>query len=290
MRPESYQLFAQLCEAHVNEASTAMNLIVGKPGGREVIQTLHKDMKLAHNLNYGSVEKISWSELKDARQGAWVILQADNGTGAIRARNDNYEAVASTGGEIKKFNDGKGGNILDFFKREIGKPRKFFVARNTSDVKDKQTKRQQAQTQTGTTEVSKETLVKKFRPLWIRAMTAAIADIKGHVANMIKNDAFEKAKKKLIYIESLNASLEELEAGNQDTPETITKSVNVAVLMAASHHYPEQTGNIERSRYGGGYNAQFEEGPRMLLKDISSGDTAKLGTVLGFFKKALITG
>jgi hypothetical protein len=59
--------------------------------------------------------------------------------------------------------------------------------------------------------------------------------------------------------------------------------------MAASHYYPEQTGNITRG-YGNNYSSQSEEGPRMLLKDISGGDTAKLGSVLGFFKRALISG
>ena len=59
--------------------------------------------------------------------------------------------------------------------------------------------------------------------------------------------------------------------------------------MAASHHYPEKTGSITRS-YGSGYNAQFAEGPQQLLKDISAGDQQKLGTVLGFFKRTLISG
>jgi hypothetical protein len=289
MKLETHQLFAQLCEGYLNEASTAMNLIVGKPGGREVVQKLHKDMKLAHDLGYSPKDKISWSEIKGTSYGYWVIVQADNGTGAIRSINDRYEAVASTGGEVKTFTDSKGGNILDFFKNEIGKPRSFFVARNTRAVSDKQQKRKETQP-SAAAEVTKDTLVKKFRPLWIRAMTAAIADIKGHIANMIKNDAFEKAKKKLNYLDSLYSSLDELQAGATDTSEYVDRAVNMAVLMAASHHFPEQTGNIERSRWGGGVSAQFSEGPQMLLKAISSGDTAKLGTVLGFFKKALITG
>ena len=289
MNLESHKIFAQLCEAYVNEASTAMNLIVGKPGGAEVVQKLHKDMKLAHDLGYSPIDKISWSDLKNARNGAWVILQADSGSGAIRAVNDRYEAVASTGGEVKTFTDGKGGNILDFFKNEIGKPRKFFVAKNTRDVDTKQQKRKETQP-SASSEVTKDTIVKKFKPLWVRAMTAAIADIKGHIANMIKNDAFEKAKKKLNYLDSLYASLDELQAGATDTSEYVDRAVNMAVLMAASYHFPEQTGNIERSRWGGGASAQFSEGPQLLLKAISEGDTAKLGTVLGFFKKALITG
>ena len=131
--------------------------------------------------------------------------------------------------------------------------------------------------------------MKKFKPLWTRAITAAVADIKGHVANMIKNDAFEKAKRKLSQVENLQNSLEALESGNMDTPSSVKSAINIAVLMAASHHYPEQTGSITRG-YSSSYNAQHSEGPAQLLKDIAAGDQKKLGTVLGFFKRALITG
>lgn len=290
MRLESYQLFAQLLEGHLNEVSTTMDLIVGKTGGREVVQKLHKDMRLAHDIKYSPVDKIAWSDLKGSYRGAWVIIQGAKGTGAIRAKGDTYEAVASTGGEVKTTTDSRGGNILDFLKGEIGKLQKFYVGKNTSAVDDK--KRKRADAKAGTSqEVTQDTLIKKFKPLWVRAINAAIADIKGHIANMIKNDAFEKAKKKLNYLETLQNGLEALEAGGSDTPDFISRAVNTAVLMAASHHYPETTGNIERSRWGSsGYNAQFSEGPAQLLKDISGGDTKKLGTVLGFFKRALISG
>jgi hypothetical protein len=291
MRPESYQLFAQLLESHLVEISSAMNVLAATPGGPEVVKHLHQSMKLAHDLGYKPIDKISWSELKGNYAGSWVLIQGANGTGAIKAINDRYEAVASSGGEIRSIKDGKGGNILDFLKGEIGKLQKFYTARGSRDVDDKQKKR--ADLKKGSSvagaEVSRDTLVKKFKPLWVRAMNSAIADIKGHVANMIKNDAFAKAMKKLKYIESLQANLEELEGGGTDTPEFIRNAVQIAIYMSASHHYPEQTGNITRG-YGNNYSSQSEEGPRMLLKDISSGDTAKLGTVLGFFKRALISG
>ena len=290
MRTESYQLFAQLLEGFVNEASTSMNLISNSPGGKEVVQKLHKDLRLAHDIGYHPVAKISWSDLKNMYQGAWVIIIGSKGTGAIKASNGNYEAVASSGGETRSIKDGRGGNILDFLKGEIGKLNKFYVGKNTRAVQDKQNKRADAQRGTDTQEVTKDTLVKKFKPLWSRAITAAIADIKGHVANMIKNDAFGKAQKKLNHIESLQTGLERLESGDTDPPGFIGAAINSAILMSASHYYPETTGNIERSRYGGGISSQFHEGPQQLLKDIASGDQKKLGTVLAFFKRSLISG
>jgi hypothetical protein len=295
MRIESCQLFAQLLEGYVNEASTSMSLIAGQPGGKEVVQALHKDMSLAHDIGYRPIDKISWSDLKNAYDGAWVIIQGTKGTGAIKAgRNGTYDAVASSGGPVNTTSDGRGGNILDFLKGEIGKLQKFYVGKNTRAVQDKQKKRSADKKGVGTPEVTQGTLIRKFKPLWARAITAAIADIKGHVANQIKNDAFEKAKKKLEYISRLQNGLEMLEAGEVgggDIPDFLNNAINAAVLMTASHYYPETTGNLERSRWGsGGLNAQFSEGPAQLLKDIAGGDTAKMGTVLSFFKRSLISG
>ena len=289
MNLETCKTFAELCEGFVNEASTAMNLIANTPGGKEVVQKLHKDMQLAHDLGYRQIDKISWSELKGNYRGAWVIIQGANGTGAIKSKGDTYEAVASSGGETRSMSDSRGGNVIDFLKGEIGKLQKFFVASNTDKVRTKQKERVGAKKGLDT-EVTQETLMKKFKPLWVKAINAAIADVKGHVANQIKNDAFEKARHKLDYIQTLQNAIDTLEAGSSETPGSIQKSINSAVLMAAAYHYPETTGNIERSRYGGGLAAQFSEGPAQLLKDISQGDTKKLGTILTFFKRSLISG
>jgi len=292
MRIESYQLFSQLLEGYLNEASTSLDLILDNPGGKQVVKHLHTDMGLAHDQDYRQVEKISWSELKDARRGAWVMIKGTTGTGAIRATaSGSYEATASSGGEVDSFADGRGGNVIDFLKSKIGRLNKFYVGNNTSTVNDKRKKRKDQQAGTDTSMVSVETLTKKFKPLWVKAITAAIADVKGHIANQIKNDAFDKAAKKLDHVKRLQQAIESLET-DSDTPNSVRAAINVAVLMAASHHYPEQTGAISRSGYvaSGGYNAERSEGGSQLMKDIAGGDQKKLGTVLTFFKRSLISG
>ena len=289
MRPQSYQLFSQLLEGYLNEASTSLNLILDNPGGKQVVKFLHTDMGLAHDQDYRQVEKISWSELKDTRRGAWVIIKGTTGTGAIRATAaGGYEATASSGGPVDSFADGRGGNLLDFLKSKIGKLNKFYVGNNTSDVDDKRKKRKDQQAGAGSSIVTVDTLTKKFKPLWVKAITAAIADVKGHIANQIKNDAFDKAAKKLDHVKRLQQAIESLET-DSDTPGSVRAAINVAVLMAASHHYPEQTGAIIHSRHSG-YNAERSEGGSQLMKDIAAGDQKKLGTVLTFFKRSLISG
>ena len=89
----------------------------------------------------------------------------------------------------------------------------------------------------------------------------------------------------------LERALDSIESGADEVPDSIKRSVNVAINMAASHYYPDETGEISRSRYGGGdYSAERHEGPQKLLADISAGDTKKLGTILSFFKRSLISG
>jgi hypothetical protein len=286
MKLEHCKIFARLCE-HITEVSSSMNLITGTPGGRQVIQTLHRDVKLAHDIQYNPVDKITWKDIKDMPRGAWVIVIGSSGTGAIRAGSSDYETYASDGGDVQHLSNSRSDSTMNFLKGIIGKPQKYYVGRNTAYVRDKQKSRASLKDVPAAGAVTQSTIVNKFRPLWARAITAAIADAKGHVSNMIKNDAFEKAKTKLSRIETLQNGLDSVEAG--ETPSFISGAVNTAVLMAASHHYPDQTGDITRS-YGAGFSSQNSQGPRQILKDISSGDTAKLGTVLAFFKRALISG
>jgi hypothetical protein len=291
MKLEHCKIFANLCES-ITEASTTMNLIAGTPGGEQVVKKLHGSMALAHNLEYQPVQRISWKDLKDSYKGAWVIIIGSNGTGAIKATGGNtgtYKTVASDGGEVQSVDNSRSDATLDFLKNQIGRFQKYYVAKNTGYVPDTQKKRAANKAEPASTTVTQDTIIKKFKPLWERAISAAIADIKGHVSNMVKNDAFDKARSKLGYIETLQNGLDVLQSGGGDTPDFIRSAVNTSVLMAASHHYPDETGDITRG-YSRGYTSQSGEGPKKLLSDISAGDTAKLGTVLSFFKRNLISG
>lgn len=288
MKLETCQTFAQLCES-LTEASTSMSLITGKPGGAQVVRKLHKQMGLAHNINYAPVAKIAWSDLKDSYRGMWVIIIGTTGVGAIKASHTGYEAVASDGTtEPVGFRDSRGGNVLDFLKGKIGKLQKFYVGQNTRDVADKQEKRTQLKRTPGT-QMDRETIMKKFKPLWAKAMATAIADIKGHIANMIQNDAFTKAEKKIDYVKNLQSGLEALESGETNL-NIISTAVQTSIHMAASYYYPEETGELRRDRYSRGISPENYNGTTRVLNDIAQGDTQKLGTILAYFKRNLISG
>jgi hypothetical protein len=287
MKLETCQIFAQLCEAYLPEASSSLSMVAQKPGGKEVIKRLHVAHRLSHDQEYRSIAKISWNELKDAANGAWVIIRGDRGVGAIKASRGTYRAVASAGGEPEEFTNDRGGNILDFLKGIIGQLREFHVGADSGSVGKLQKQRSDLNKTQGPAVVNKEALVKKFKPLWLKAMQAAQADIKGMAANMIKNDAFSKAKKKLQQLEELDNGISALETGTlESAPEFVEKAVQMGIYMAASYYYPEQTGEITKGYRG--YDVSDSTGTRKLLADISAGDTKKLGTILAFFKRSLI--
>ena len=291
MKPNSYKLFAQLCESIVFEASTTMDLIKGNPGGAQVIQQLHREGGLGHAQDYKPVAKIAWSELKDSYRGAWVIMKYPKGTGAIRSTGGSYVAAASTGDTVENFSDSRGGNVLDFLKRTLGgNPIKMYVGSDTGKTSTlKKQRLSDKQSLEKATVMNQDTLVKKFSPLWAKAMTAAVADIKGMVSNMIKNDAFEKAERKIAQLKKLDHGILSLETNKTAMPDFLNGTISQAIHMAAHHYYPDETGAISR-HYSGSYGSERDEGVKHLLKDISAGDQSKLGTVLSFFKRALITG
>jgi len=295
MRIENYRLFAQLCEDLVKEDSSSLDIVKKNPGGQAVIKQLHTTRGLAHDQTYNFVPKIAWSDLKGDYHGAWVIIIGSTGTGAIKASGGTtgaYEALASNGGEVKTLTDGRGGNILDFLKSNIGALQQYYVGTNSSQVRDLKKTRADRQKSPSGTAVTPQSLMKKFKPMWAKGIRQAIPDIKGMVVTMVKNDAFEKAEKKLSLLKSLEEALYEIENDQQDTPSIVNNAVRSAITMSASHYYPDKTGEITRaSRYGGGgLSPASMDGTNQLLADIASGDTQKLGTILAFFKRNLVSG
>jgi hypothetical protein len=289
MNLQTHQLFAQLCESIVFEASTTMDLIKGLPGGQEVVKYLHQNEKLSHTQSYRQIDKISWNDLKDSYRGSWVIMKYPRGVGAIKQTQGSYKALASNGGEVETFNDSRGGNIMDFLKEKLGgKPMAFYSGIDKGVVKDIQTKRAGQKKGAGGSATSTSSLVIKFKPLWVRAATSAIADIKGMVIIMVKNDSFDKASTKLGQLRDLSNALTSLENEDGSVPNIFNKAVKTAVVLGASHYYPDETRDITRA-YGGEYRPGSEAGVDKLLADISSGDTKKLGTILSFFKRSLIS-
>lgn len=304
MKANTYKQFSNLCESIINEVSTLKTIMGSDPAANKLISTLHRRFQLPHNQQYQPTDNISWSAINDTSKGAWVIIKFANGVGAIKAlaSKNGYEVVGVPEESLEASNDEftKGGDAINFFKQlGLGKVQQLFVGTDTGEraSKEDQRRRLRHSLEKATT-VDTERILMKFKPLWARAITAAIADIKGMAITMIQNDALRKATNKLERINELQSVLDAMEMGemgaNQDryTRNTkmdwLKKQVGNSIVLTAAHYYPEETGEITRSYSG--YASSLYSGNRQVLADIAAGDQKKLSTVLAFFKRQLISG
>lgn len=308
MKPETCKLFATFCESILTESSATLDTLRGAPGAEDLIRHLHQNWDLAHDQGYREIPKIQWGQLKDwGNRTRWVVIHGSNGAAAIqivpRGAGSTYEVIvtdvdaepsddedADYSNKIKQQRFSRGNETMAFIKQHIGRPTKFFVGTEPSDLASKKSERR-ARNRVERNYVDPDTLALRFKPLWNRALQAAIADMKGMVSTIIKNDGFSKAKKKLERLEYLHAVATRIAQNPPDgIHDHILTAVRSAVAYAAMYHYPEETGGIEQA-YGyqrGAYRASNREGVDLLLRDIADGDSKKLGTVLAFFKRSLI--
>lgn len=323
MKPTSYQNFARLLESIVMEASTAIDMVKMNPGGREIAQFLHTKSALGHDADWEIVKKIPWSEIKG---GAWeryqhaqysyIILIGRDGTGAIRASGSDYLVSASngkppevnpdTGVDSNRFFNkasSSGGRSIEMIKDVIGPIKSYAIAKRAIGASVKKKARQElrkTQVRTGGRDIASsedalaasDAMLARFKPLWVKMLTQAMADIKGFVGLQIKNHAFSKVQNKIERLKALEDVLDSLQTGGEDGEgamhDYLKRTIYNAVDLSARHYYPDDM--PDRQQLGSRYSyGSAPEGAKKLLNDIARGDTRKLGTVLGFFKRALLT-
>ncbi|CAB4133499.1 hypothetical protein UFOVP257_223 [uncultured Caudovirales phage] len=302
-----YTHFSNLCESLL-EASTASNYLQNSPGSQQVIRTLHSKFGLEHNARWQPRPEIRLSDIKDIGKSGnsarvYLLVVGTKGSAAIFYHEPAYNLVASDGGEPQTFASNAGKEILTALKQVVGKTNKVYLATmsNGNAVKQKQNQRREYKKQTTgyvspdvTLQTNIETLIAKFKPLWAKAIQAAMADMKGVVVTMIKNDAIDAAQGKLQRVRSLSNMAETIESGQTDDRDLLSmmgKAITLSLYMTASHYYPDQTGEISGSwndRYSNAPSAQSAVGAQNVIRDIAAGDNAKLATLLAFFKRGLM--
>lgn len=312
MQKKTINIFVTLLEnIVVTEASTTLDTIGRSPDTTLLVKYMHAKLGLEHDQEYEFVKKLSWSEIKsNNRWGSssknWVLVQGEQGVAAIAA-TESYNAIAVIDGEVVQKNSDRGGTVIDWIKGYIGKIKGYYVGKDTGETRKKKKERQGRKPLPTEqyTDINNfvAILLKKFKPLWTRSIEAAQADIKGFLGTQIKNNAYDKADKKLARLKYLENMLRQLEDGKDplnrsssyDDPfQMMRNALHNAVLMTAHHYYPDSTrGFVDRARTYGRSSTHSLVNPdpvSKLFNDIREGDTAKLGTLLGFFKKGLISG
>jgi hypothetical protein len=296
----NYERFSQLCEGIVTEASTAMAEFSG-PGAQEILKYLHTDQALGHDVNLKPVVRPKWADLGN-NKGSWFLISGNKGFAAAKydagsyRNSGTYQLFASTG-----VPDPEEGNMIysnhaynatdanKFVKDHVGDTKKFYMVGSlySSDLRSKRASNQPNDAKQRL--IDKEILIKRFKPLFKKILIAARADVSGVVNSMIKNDAYDRAEKKIEHLKLLDRTLQNLENG-EDIPELLRDAVGNSLIMTARYYYPKQTGKIN-TVYGYRSNAlapESSDGVKQVLIDIQSGDRQKLSAVLAYLKRSLI--
>lgn len=314
--------FAQFCNlltehrVHTTllEDSTLLNSPIGKNiGGREVIKKLYDESLIAHNQTYTEIRPrdITWSELRSRTYYSWVFFTGTEGTAAVRSgtvdskksvSDIKYILVMSTpekGQEVSKKPYTSSTQMLADIKNSIGKVTGMYFGKDPEERRQKKAERLSYKKSIAKAETTTpELLLAKFSPLIKKSAVAALANIKGHVMDSIKNDGFDKAQnyiKRAVLIKDMIDHMDYHGDEYKLDENTVLKRVmDNALNMAAGHYYPELTGNFVRPRYSYStsmleYTPQSLRGREKLLNDIAGGSTEKIGTVLYYFKMNLVT-
>jgi hypothetical protein len=271
MTNTGYQLIAEAF-SYLYEASTAVNIIKDHPGGKQVIKELHTNRKLPHDVSWVQISDIRWSEFKETSYGV-ILGLADQGTVAIINRGSStYRVIVSNGDGIEQTVESHGGRLKEFVKMHVGKIRTIYKSefqRPFFDLSRKQDVRKELKQSVPRA----KTIVERLRPLFLKTTQAAIADLKGSIITMIKNDAFEKARKKMRRVDKLTTLLDRTSVSQAGFYESsiFRDAINNAVTLAGLHLYPEDDARSIR-----------------VLKEINQGNMQSLSTVLGYFKITLL--
>jgi len=305
MKPQSYTIFSTLCENLMLEVSSVTGVMPKNPAVNELLRILHVEHMLPHDQKFEKIKTITWKSIADTEYGGWILMEFSNGAAAIHAIRERggYEVITvntDSGEPVPSFERFTSGTtLLNYIKttanlRQLQNIYSGLQSEESVERLEKRERRRAEILRSGTLDIND--LFKKFKPLWVKSVIAAQADIKGMAATMIQNNSFTKASAKLGRLQDLNRVLDELEdyggnfsRGHSPARELLKNSVKAAIILTASHFYPEATGEITR-RYSSEYQPESRAGSYQVLHDISNGDGKKLATVLAFFRKVLVSG
>jgi hypothetical protein len=308
-----YESFAELCEHILLEASTTFDILKDPsgewhPGADMIMDYLMRQKTIKHDVQWTSISAAQVNaQAKTLNTKGAVVLLCERGTAWLNVYSMEYEsfqAYVGTADEMRKLSQlNQYGSVRTTFelpqllksiKETLGPIQKAFVTQDTGQGAVSGLRKKRAKV--APKEYSYKKVLLRFKPLWSKVITQAMADVKGFYMQLIKNDAYGKAEKKMEQVRRLRNILDELEAGDENAlQKSLLPFLVTAVHMAAAHHYPNLGGKWEKVWNG------TESSPSMrrlkpataatqLLSDLGQGDNSKLGTVLAYLKQELLKG
>ena len=294
----------------LDEDSSINSAVRNSPYADELIKRVHKDFAMPHDVRWEKLEKVTWADIK-SRSPNYVIIQGQNGTGAIKWTGNTWQAMLAGEDGITKESDDSINILFKEIKNTIGKITGYWAAigqgrqsyRGASDntigaVDVKRQKRRNSREMlispttldpNASREHNTEVILRKLRPVYMRYLEQAIADVKGVVGMALKNDSYGKVSQKIAILTNLQNVRQELIDNPNVIPGKIKERLRPALYLTASHFYPDQTGNFALGvhQYGRGQPSS-QMGPQQVITDIANGDQKKLITLMNYLKQSLL--
>jgi len=309
-REALHRTMTSLLEEILDEDSTITSAVRRSPYADALVRYVHKELAMSHDLQWREEQKITWADIK-SRSPNYVLIQGKDGTGAIKWDGSQWVVVLSSKEGITTFRDGSINVLFRQIKETIGQIRNYWSAigagqtswgrgassHSTGPVDRLRADRAVARkiTKPNTLDPNAppsqntQAVLYKLRPLYLKYIDKAIADIKGVTGTALKNDSYQKVKQKLEILNNLQNIKQELISNPKDVPAKIKERLQPALYLTASHFYPDETGNftLGLDRYGRGA-PQNQAGVRRVINDIANGDQQKLTTLMNYLKQSLL--
>jgi hypothetical protein len=299
-----YQGFAQLCEhTIVTEYSSAIALAKDRPSLPYVVKAALKKFKVPYDLEWLPVNPKSLTREIPYRQLFLILVIGAEGSAIVAAAPRtktlyNFQVIignevtgeigaAPTSAQTVK-------KLLDQIKATIGFKSLYFAEYPSQTAAERKIElnrylEKEKFNNQGLDSYSVQFFYKKFKPLLIKTITKAEADIKGFINTLIASGNYEEARAKLNYLERLQKQKEELLNQAESGQMFILRVLRNSLMLTAKYLYPndvdDDLGLIPGSFF---VNPKVGKAFEMIVKKIEAGDMKTLGIVLGFFKRTLL--
>lgn len=174
--------------------------------------------------------------------------------------------------------------LLRAIRAGVGKIKEMYVARVTDAHLAKQTNRALKPAET---DGSVSALVKKFKPILLRAVTQADAELSGVVSIAIKSKSYDRATKIVAKLRSLSKLVSNLESGSGTGGDIMSDAVRYAVSMTAVREFDITDARIS----GWSERINVDVQPRYfkeILDRAAAGDGKIVSELLYYFKRYMM--
>lgn len=212
---------------------------------------------------------------------------------SLQGTEYEHEIVSRIGNFYEFRNITSGKRALAILKLSIGNIKQIYAGggsnKKTQELRSKRISRK------ATPRFGSHTLLKKFSPIFKKMLVSAEQEYKGMLNIMIKNGSYKNISEKiekLKKIKSMINAIDTYETGKEairrdsGIQSSLERLITNALVLAARYYYPNETSELVRSHEG--YTSNSSKGIDMILDDIKNGDSAKLSTVLAYFKNGVL--